>query len=261
MSLARTALRLAAIEALRPTGSLPRPAAPAGGPWPTIARHRVYDAKIDAIDDLAVGARAPVISVYADEDESTTRQKGPPFERYVELSFELSIAQLMENPDKPDEYEPAIPVTDAESEASLDLLETSVRFALIYGPTGTLFRKASGNRVMSIISRPTRSGEEAIRLAMRTVTMRVQIDDDCFNLAPDGTEAGLDRLPQPIRGIVEALPDSAYGRAIAAGLSDYAPTAPVPTRPFTIEAGLDAHKPHDHDRDPDVIVEITPPQT
>lgn len=262
MSLARTALRLAAIEALRPSTSSPRPGFPDGGPWPTIARHRVYDAKIDAIDDLVLGAPAAVVAVYADDDESRSYQKGPPFERYVELCFELSVAQLMENPDAPASYEPAVPVTDAESEASLDLLETSIRFALMYGPTGALFRKASGNRIMSVTSKPTRSGEEAIRLAMRNIVMRVQIEDDCFDLAPNNAATGLDRLPQPFRSVVAALPDSAYGRAVAAGLAEFAPTAPVPTRPFTIAATIDAHDEHDPERDPpDVTAEITPPQT
>lgn len=257
MSLARTALRLTAIEALRPTASLAT-----DGPWPTIARHRVYDAKIDAIDDLAMGARAPVIAVYADDDESTSRQKGPPFERYIDLCFEISIAQLMENPASPGQYEPSVPVTDAESEASLDLLETSIRFALTYGPTGFLFRTVSGGRIMSISSKPTRSGEEAIRLAMRSISMRVQVDDDCFDLAPNSVATGIDRLPDPLRSVIAALPDGSYGRAMADGLAAFAPTAPVPARPFAVGGIVDVHKPHDPDRDPpDVTIEITPPQT
>lgn len=254
MSLARTALRLAAIEALRPAASLA-----ADGPWPTLARHRVYDAKIDQIDDLALKDRAPVVSVYTDDDESQTAHSGPPFKRFVELCFELSIAQMAPSPDDPDLYEAAVPVTDAESEASLDLLESAIKFALMYGPTGRILRTVTGNRIEKITSKPTRTGEEAVRLAMRSLTMRVQIDDDCFDLAPLANATGLDRLPQPLRGVVQALGETSYGRAIGTALAAASPAAPVPTRPFSVAADIDATVPADDE--PDMSAVITPPQT
>lgn len=255
MSLSRLALRLAAIEALRPTAALAT-----DGPWPTIAAHHVYDAKIDQIDDLALGARAPVIAVYTDDTQSISRHEGPPFEVEVDLCFELSVAQMLEDPDDPDNYVPGIPVTDAESEASLDLMESSIRFALMYGPTGVLFRRVSGNRIKSISAKPARSAEEAVRLAMRSITMRVQIDDDCFDLSPAAALAGVDALPEPLRSVVNALPAGSYGKAIGLALSNAVPTAPVPARGWSVSSGFDFHDPPDPDEPPDVEASVTPPQ-
>lgn len=256
MSFGRLALRLATIEALRPHASLI-----SAGAWPTIAQHRVYDAMIDTIDDLAAETKAPVISVYTDEDQSVTHQSGPPFERATDLILELSVVQLMEDPNDPAAYEPAIPVTDAETEASLDLLEASIKFALLYGPTGTIWRKLTGNRVAKVRSLPSRTGEEAIRLAQRTVTISVEIDDDCYDLAPSSVATGLDRLPQPLRDIAKALPDGSYGRRIADALALSAPTSAVPLSSWGVNSGFDFHSPPDPQAPPDVIVTADIPQT
>jgi hypothetical protein len=255
MSLSSLALRLAAVEALRPTAALAE-----NGPWPTIAAHHVYDAKIDQIDDIAAGTRAPVIAVYTEDATATSRQEGPPFEAQVDLCFELSVAQMMEDPDFPGEFAPAVPVTDAESEASLDLLESSIRFALIYGPTGRLFRTVSGNRIKSISSKPARSSEEVVRLAMRSMTMRIEISDDCFDLAPNAALTGVNALPEPLRSLIIALPDGSYGKAIGLALATAAPQSPVPARPWSLSSGFDFHVPSDPDDDPDVETSVTPPQ-
>src|SRR6266704_771204 len=122
MSLARTALRLATLEALRPTASIA-----SDGPWPTIARKAVFDSRID-------------------------------------------------------------------------LLEAQIRFACFYGPTGKLWRSVTHRKVTDPRSVPQRTSEEAVRLAMRRVTWRTEVLDDCFDPAPETAPVGLAIVPEPLRG-------------------------------------------------------------
>lgn len=218
MSLTRTALRLTAVEALNPTGAQPTD-------LPTIAGRNVLDSQMDPFDDLAPKMQRPHVVVYTEEDSATSGQTrgGPPFLRTASLVFELSVVAMAELPNEPNKYAPAVPVTDPETEAALDLLEAGIRYALIYGPTGALFRKLTGSRIVSIDSVAHRSSEESIRLAMRTVTFRVIIPDDCFDLSPKETATGLDRLPEPLRSVILGLPPEAYGKAIGTGLAPFAP--------------------------------------
>lgn len=231
MSLSRTALRLATVEALSPTGVSP-------ADLPTIAGRRVYDSRMDPIDDLAKGQQAPVVVVYTEYDVATPGepQGGPPFRRRVTLSIEISVVAMAESPENPATFEPMVPVTDGETEAALDLLEAGIRYSLLYGPTGRLFRKVTGSRIVSIESTPHRATEEAIRLALRAITLQVYVDDDCFDIL-----RGLSRLPEPLASVVAALPAGAYGKTIAEGLAAFAPKI-IPPGPLS-KVGLvvDAH--------------------
>jgi len=105
MSLARTALRLATLEALRPTASIA-----SDGPWPTIARKAVFDSRIDPLEDLKPGESQPVVCVYTDEDEGTSGQKagGPPFKpRLIDGQPAVVRDPLTLQPLKPDgEWKP-----------------------------------------------------------------------------------------------------------------------------------------------------------
>jgi hypothetical protein len=140
MSLARCALRLATVEALRPTALLV-----SDGPRPTIAKKCVFDSRLDPIEDLAVGESRPVVVVYTDDDEGSPGQKvgGPPFKQLVELCFEVSVVASAPSDADPAVFVAGIPETDAELEASLDLLEAQIKFICFYGPTGALWRDLS----------------------------------------------------------------------------------------------------------------------
>jgi hypothetical protein len=87
MGLYRTALRLATLEALRPSGLLA-----SDGPWPTLAGKHVFDSCIDPIEDLPVERATPVIVVYTEKDDGRSGQYagGPPFLQTVDLVFEIS---------------------------------------------------------------------------------------------------------------------------------------------------------------------------
>ncbi len=87
MALYRTALRLATLESLRPTALLKTQ-----GPWPTLAADRVFDSRLDPIEDLTKDQHKAVIVVYTEADLGYGSQKrgGPPFRREVDLIFEIS---------------------------------------------------------------------------------------------------------------------------------------------------------------------------
>lgn len=221
MSLSRTALRLATMEALRPTAALPN------GPWPTLAEGRWFDSRIDPIEDLQPGESKTVGCVYTDNQEDYAGQKkgGPPFRQVIDLVFELSVVARAAT--DPSVYDVGIPETDAELEASLDLLEAQIGFILFYHPLGKIWRDLTGRKVTDPRSVPHRSSEEGMRLAKRTVTWKVEVPEDCYAAAPAATPTGLDRLPEKLRTVIAALADTAYGAKIGVGLALGAPVMPV----------------------------------
>src|SRR5438105_891521 len=122
--LARTALRLATVEALRPTAAID-----SDGPWPTLAGKLVFDSRIDPIDDLSPEQQRTVVCVYTDSEEGYAGQRagGPPFKAVVDLVFEVSVVVLRAG-DDPGTFVAGCPETDAELEASLDLLARAARW-------------------------------------------------------------------------------------------------------------------------------------
>lgn len=223
MSLARTALRLAALHALRPAWT------PDAGPWPTVAEGRVYDSHMEPIDDLAEDEMRPIILVFTDLDTAEPTQPGgsPPWQRMVTMVFEISVVARGESDEAADTFVPVHPVTSAETEAVLDLLEAGLRFALTAAPGGALFRKVA--RIASMESAVQRSAEEALRIAVRTITVRCVVIDDCFNLNPAAVLAGNDRLPEPLKTVVAALPAGSYGKEIGTALAGTVPAiSPLP---------------------------------
>jgi hypothetical protein len=228
MSLSRIAMRAAVMEALVPHGT------PDEGPWPTLARQLVYDSSYAPVDDLSEDERRPVVQVYTDETESTPRQPsgGSGYNTTIDLRFEISIPQLVRSPGSQDgeEGEAFIyqPETDEMTEASLDLLETQILFALHRGATGKLFRDTFGIRFTRIHSEPLRSAEERVRIGMRTITLRVSnVKGDCFEAIPTPDADGLDLLPEPYRSVAKALPSGSPGLAIAQQIARGMPVSPA----------------------------------
>src|SRR5579885_749339 len=195
MALSRLALRLATLESLRPSDLVD-----GNGPWPTLAGAYVFDGKLDPLDDLDVDERRSTAVVYTEEDNGDPAQKagGPPFNRHIDLVVEMAMVALL--PADANTYLPGIPYTDGELDASLDLLEAQVRFALFYGTFGataifggvkrTLWRGLTANRVTEIHSLSHRSSEESARLAMRTLRMKCTVPDDQFDPAPSVAPTG-----------------------------------------------------------------------
>jgi hypothetical protein len=247
MGLYRTALRLATIESLRPASLLDTQ-----GPWPTLAGPRVYDSRIDPIEDLKPGLenRRAVIVVYAEADQGYSAQKrgGPAFRREVDLVFEIS--QIAAD-GAGDDYVAGYASTDSELEAELDRIEWEISNALYFARNGTLiarsqlehdcakpgetlmpiWRALTGEAVTEPRSHPHRTSEEAVRLAYRTVTWKVQCPDDHWpTLAPAEAITGLDSFPYPFRGVAKALAQVPAYAPLINGLVTGAPTPAVTPR-------------------------------
>lgn len=225
MSLGRLALRLATVEGLRPTAAVV-----AGTGFPTIAGKQVLDSGIDPIEDLAPNQAQPVIAVYTEHDEGTQagqKRGGPPFLSTIDLVFEFSVIVKVASGSDPDVFTVGNPETDAELEASLDLLEAQIRFTLLYSPVGQIWRNISHNKVQAPRSIPHRTSEEGARLAKRTMTWKVELVDDCFDPAPLTAPTGFDVFPEPLRSFAKALPEQSYAIAILNGLVAAAPVMPI----------------------------------
>lgn len=225
MALERTALRIAAVEALAPAAQFDA-ATPS---WPTLAGNHVYDSEMSPIDDLSVDEKRPIVIVYSERDQSTFPQDygGAPIGRSITLRIEMSVVAAIDVDGET--YIVALPTSAPEVEAQLDLLEDQVMFALRYGATGALYRKIGGARIVGQMSEPDRSGEEAVRIAMRTLTLTLAPSPSCTDPSPAIAATGLDRLPEPLRTVAQALPASSYATPILATLAAAVATPPVRT--------------------------------
>lgn len=224
MGLYRTALRLATLEALRPTALLQQ----ASPSWPTWAEGRVFNSRIDPIEDLTVDHHKAVIVIYTDEDQGQGGQMrgGPPFRRVVDLCFRISqIARVADGDGG--QYNAGVPETDDELEFELDALEYQIGLALLFSPAGKVWRELCGSMITDPRSVPQRDSEEGARLAMRDVIWKVQVPDDLPNFLPEQNLLGLDRLPDPLRCVVNKLSDSSFAKMIAATAGTAMPTLPV----------------------------------
>jgi hypothetical protein len=221
--LARDFLRLTALEALRPSALLA-----SNGPWPTQAGLYVADSRIDPMDDVNDDEKRPLIGVYT-EGSSLVKvaQNGPVFYKgECEIVFELSV--VANYPGANGETVVDFADTDAAVETTLGVMEEQIIHALHYGPTGALFRKMVKlpfDEWHSTVK--SRSGEEDIRMARRTVRGRIHVRETMYNPAPVTTPVDFDRLPTGLQSIAEALGASTYLHDLALGMARLAPVMPL----------------------------------
>lgn len=171
MTLNRLALRLATVAVLTCGDD--------GAIYPTIASNRVYDSRLDPPTDNVEDGNYPSIAVYTDDDNGSqisTNDGGPPFKRTVDLIIEMSLGSFVRN-EAGVAY--TIPQTDPVLEAALDLFEGQVRNALFNPVTRwtALWRKIA-KRTFDISSERYASAEGQDRLAVRTLTITVEMCDD-----------------------------------------------------------------------------------
>ena len=220
MSLGRTALRLAVIEALAPF-ALHDEASPS---WPTFAEARVLDSTIELDDMGSAERRAPRLAVFVDEAKTETLgtgldvQAGDASER-VTLAFEIMVpAVVRENSEV---WVLPAAGTDAMAEGFLDMLEEQIRQrisdARMSEPLCLVL-----DRIDEITSNPWRDPDLDMRLSARRVEFSCLIRHGRRWPAP--AETGLAALPSPFREVAQALPAGSYGRkvcdTIAAALGD-----------------------------------------
>lgn len=201
MSLVRTALRLATLNALRGA---------------TIADVRVYDSRVDDFspENFPADAR-PTIILLTDEEEGpalSEQNGGPPFRRMIDLVIEMGMVQTFELPE--DEGGPVIvpgyPTTDAEHESQLDLLEFQVKRRLMYdlSSESALWRKVALQVTKYDCHRQVMD-ETGVKIAARVLTWQVEVSDDqieVYRPAQQAVPTGLDVLPEPLRSVAKALP-------------------------------------------------------
>lgn len=233
--LARTFLRLCALEAVRPSSLLAT-----DGPWPTMAAAHVFDSRLDPIDDLTEKERRPVIAIYTEDDhQEKIAQAGPIFYKSTtDLTFEIAVFTLGED-DAGGGFVAGVPHTDAEAEASLDALENQIWHALHFGPSGALFRKIAKGPALHWQSHAMRGSQEAVRYAARTVRAKYDVREICYQAVPDAPPTGLDRLPPALKMIAAALDGSTYLAQVIAGVAGAAPVMPTRVNLESVAATID----------------------
>lgn len=179
-ALARTALRLAGIEALKADATI---AALCGA--------RIYDSRIESLTETEP---VPVIIVLTEEMEGdawSANNGGPPFDDHCDLVLDIAMRAQVQAEDS----EPFIgtPETNAELEAGLDLLEHCAVDALCTAatPQSLLLRRAVTRRVGKQKSVRYVEAETGIKLAERMVTLTVQLKGADQGIA---TEVGMPAL-------------------------------------------------------------------
>lgn len=228
MSLARTALRLAAIEALK---SHPVIAARCPG--------RVYDSRIG---DFQHREPVPVIIVTTEElhgEPWNGQNGGGPWNDACDLVLEIAQTAFVETDDGPFLFRPE---TDRELEAALDLLEECADWMVTLGrvhlwartrtPAGRVLIEAVTRRVVKRSSSRFASDDTGAKLAIHLLTFRVQLkgEDTAGRKPPTGPFAS---LPDPLRTVAASMPADSSGlltcQMIAAELA--AALDPPPTPP------------------------------
>jgi len=217
MTLARTALRLAAINSLIGADA---------NSGPTIAQNRVYDSRItDFQPESFVDDAKPTIIVLTDEDEGEQLSKqngGPPFHRLIDLVFEIGIVQATKDGT---DFVVGYPDTDSRHEAALDILEFQIARRLGYDPDATAVLFRSFSRPIKRDCHRQVMDDAGVKIACRIVTWTCEVNDDqviVYNSADD-VPSGLAALPQPLQAVAAAMPAGSSGadicNAIIAALS------------------------------------------
>lgn len=219
--LAREFVRLTALEALRPSALLA-----ANGPWPTIAGKYVSDSRIDPMDDVSGDEKRPLIAVYTENSAlEKIAQAGPRFYKGdVDLVFEVSVVASFH---VDGEVIVDFADTDAAVEATLGVMEEQIYHALHFGPSGALFRQMVKLPFFEWRSTvKSRSGEDDIRIARRTVRGRICVKETCYDPAPGPAPIGFDRLPNGLQAVAMQLAESTYLHDLALGMARLAPVMP-----------------------------------
>jgi hypothetical protein len=211
MSLARTALRLAVSRDLLADPVIA-----------TLCLGRVFDSIMDPPTSKKF---EPIITITTEDDDGEAFDKqngGVPFDQTVDLVLEIAMAARGEG----DDDDPLIPVTDRELEAMLDLVEHRAVEVITVGEGPALTRKVC-RRVPKYKSSRFPDNENGLRLAIRVVTLSVDLKgEDQLDIreVPTGPFAN---LPNPLRTICQLLPAGMSGAKVCQMISDALPPVGV----------------------------------
>lgn len=216
MSLSRTALRLAVVEALCPYAQN----IAAEPVWPTFAGKQVYDSQISSVA-LAEATALPVIVVSVDAAKTDPHGSAQDVtlagdgKETATLAFEIMVPVTVgEGAAASVEL---VGPTDAAAKAFLEMIEDQILQrigdARMDGPLRHVL-----DAIMEIDSQPYGDADAGILLSATRLELKCQIRQRERWPAP--TQTGLDRLPDPLRSVAQALHPQSYGGEIAAGIAD-----------------------------------------
>lgn len=165
MSLVRMALRLAMLEALAPHQTEP----PA---WPTIARSRFHDSRLDPVD---IQSRHPevVMSIEVAEGKSASDQNaGRPQVHVVEIVF--SMTMFIEERSETGELTGEILVAESDHDAEdlLDTLEEQILYTL---ENNAWVRRFAPRFLTALHAEPFRDDETGVKFANRALKITAEL--------------------------------------------------------------------------------------
>lgn len=220
---ARLGLRLAAVEVLRAD---PFVLAATGG--------KVLDSQSGATEP----APLPIILVHTETMEGqawSANNGGPPFNASCDIVFEITHVASDENEDDVVLYRP---VTTAELEAGLDLLEGRIPRVLAFaeGALAVAMRRTVLKRITALHSERFED-DQGVRRASRLLRLTCDLvedqEDDPADALPTGPFAA---LPEPLRSLAPLLPAGSSGRSV---LEQAAAALPGPGDAEAMLAGVD----------------------
>lgn len=216
MSLSRTALRLAVVEALSPYAQH----VAAEPVWPTFAGVRVYDSQIGPVD-VSGDDMLPVIIVSVDAAKTDPHGSAQDVtvsgdgKETATLGFEIEVPVAQLGEDGSTVY--AVGPTDAAAKAFLEMIEDQILQRIGDARMDGALRHVL-DAVMEIDSQPFSDPDAGILLSATRLELKCQIRQRASWPAPPQT--GLARLPDPLRSVAQALPAQSYGGLIAAGIAE-----------------------------------------
>lgn len=226
MSLSRTALRLAIIEALAPKAALDGTIT-----FPTIAGRNVFDSDIGPEPITEPDKRSPRIVVYTDDGKREVRDGETGLNTQYDGTTEVSLAietfvpgtVLDENGNALADPQ-LIVETDAVAEALLDMLAAQIVAAIDRARMHTPLCHVLV-AITRIETRGWRDADSNLRLSSHRHEFDMMVQNQ--GPMPEG-KTGLDRLPEPLRSVALALPTGSYGASICANIA----AALVDPQPF-----------------------------
>ena len=227
MSLNRTALRLAVVEALRPFGEVIKTEA-AQKRWPTAAQDNIADSLIEPWPATDVRARLPFIGVFTDEanihnhgaaQDVTFPDQG--LHRCI-LAIEIIVPQTSGGPDGA--VLQFVAETNAAAEMFIETIEAQVFQALAVARLDGALRHALIT-IDKVESQTWRDPDSNLKLSARRIEIECRIPELVW---PAPGAAGLAGLPRPLRDVVNDLPANSPGRLVAAGIATILDGLPQP---------------------------------
>lgn len=203
MTLTAEAVRLAAMEVLRPTG--------ATDAFPTLAGAMVFDSKqasVDDIDNVASGdlPYTPVLALYTEDSMVEARGASADVrDNNCQMTLEIvgELAVIAHDEDIGAAYVDAVAGSDPEARLVLSAMMAQVRKELLYSERGYLFR-----RIVTHCDRIEQQSHTVPELGLRFqrefMRMTLTIADD--ELSDEGGLTGR------IRTLFDALPAGSYAK-------------------------------------------------